>query len=92
MTKPQVVQQIEEIIGKELVLATTHPDVITGLMVVKKGIAKYAMEENELIGLNLVSLDLKEEQWNKIMELPSINNLKCLNLSDNNLVFAKNKL
>ena len=85
MTKPQVVQQIESIIGKELVLAPIYPDVITGVMVVKKGQAKYAMEGEQLIGLNLVGTDLKDSQWIKIEKEINTEALQALNLSSNKL-------
>jgi len=85
MDKPKIVKQIEEIIGKELVLAPIYPDVMTGVMIVKEGQVKYALEDNKLTGLNLANIALSDDQWKAIEKEIEPKHLKALNLNSNQL-------
>ena len=85
MTKPQIVKQIEAIIEMELTLAPLYPDVLTGVMVVKKDQAKYAMEGEYLVGLNLVRIGLVDGQLRDVFDIIDLQKLRGLNVSNNNL-------
>ena len=85
MQKLQVVKEIESIIGKELILAPPYPDVITGVMVVKKDQPKYAMEDGQLIGLNLAGIELIEGQLRDVFGIIDLQKIRGLNVSNNNL-------
>ena len=68
MENPLIVQKIENLLGIELHQAPIHPDKLTGVMVVKEGQAKYAMEGEDLIGLNLAGVGLTDDQWKDIVK------------------------
>ena len=86
--KPKIVEKIEEICGFKLNQAPDHPNLIGGLMALKKGYPKYALDENEnLMGLNLAATELDDNKWKDIEVLLNQQGvrLKALNLSDNSL-------
>lgn len=82
-----MVQEIENLLGIKLHLASEHPDKLSGVMVITKGQAKYAMEADKLIGLNLAGVDLTDKQWQTVLRLDSFETtyLQALHLGDNRL-------
>lgn len=86
MKKPNIIQQITTTLNNtQLQQAPTVPDLLTGLMVIKKGQAKYALAAGELVGLNLAGLGLTDAQWSDILKLVDTSKLTALNLSHNDL-------
>ena len=85
MDKPEIIIEIEKLLGAELHKAPEHPDQLTGVMIIKNGQAKYAIDGEHLIGLNLAGIGLADEQLEKVLEKIDTSKLKGLNLSSNNL-------
>jgi internalin A len=88
--KPEsIIQKIEEILGEghKLKAAPTCPTPLDGLMVIKANTPKYAIERDQLAGLNLAGMDLDDGKWKKIVELLEREGvrLQALNLSGNKL-------
>lgn len=91
MKKPEIVIAIEAVLGKTLAQSpSTHQlDPLRTLMAIQKTMPhKYLLdEEGQLIGLNLSSAELTDQQWHDIVGIlnqASIG-LHALNLSDNQL-------
>lgn len=88
--KPALIRAIEAQLGQkyELKLAPRHPNALDGLMAYKAHTPKYALDDQgKLIGLNLAGLDLRDKQWEGIVDLLEEEGvvLQALNLSDNKL-------
>jgi internalin A len=87
--KPEIIKQIEKLWGKDFELnpAPKQPTTLDGLMVIKTNTPKYAIEGDQLIGLNLAGMDLDDGKWKKIVELLEREGvrLQALNLSGNKL-------
>lgn len=88
--KPEnVIQQIEGIFENRFKLqpAPTRPTLLHGLMAIKAETAKHAIEDGQLIGLNLAGADIDDATWKKIVGVldKAGVRLKALNLSYNKL-------
>ena len=87
--KPAIIQQIEQLWGGSFQLhpAPIYPDALTGLIAFKTNCPKYALDGDQLVGLNLAATGLDDERWKKVvglLERESVR-LRALNLSDNKL-------
>lgn len=88
--KPPVIESIEKILGKNV---TLHPapardgDPLGGLMAYKKDQAKYLLDGDQLIGLNLAKTGLTDTQWQEIQQVKGFapGHIQALNLSENQL-------
>jgi len=83
--EPTIIETVEGIIGVKLHPAPEYPDKLTGLMVVKTGMPKFAMDGEVLVGLNLAGIELTDDKLNQILEKVDTSLLEGLNLSSNNL-------
>lgn len=85
---PELVQQIQSILQRELTLAPAREgDPLAHLMPVKDGCLLYSLDaEGRVVGLNLAQAKLSDAQWQQILDLPGLaEHLRGLNLSVNQL-------
>lgn len=84
-----IITEIEKILGKTLHLAPARgADVVSGVMPCSvREPFRYAVQDNQLVGLNLSGAKLTDAKWQKIRQLlgPGIAYLEALNLRDNKL-------
>lgn len=87
MEKPLIVKGIENILDIKLNEAPPFPDKLTGLMVIKNSQAKYAMDGEKLIGLNLARIGLTDIQWQTIEKIKGFEtkHLQALHLGNNRI-------
>ncbi|MEM6632805.1 MAG: COR domain-containing protein [Bacteroidota bacterium] len=86
--KPPVILAIQEIIGKELHAPPTNvEDPLGWARPYSRKKVKYAWKDEHLVVLNLGGIDLKDDQWKQILELPDLDlsKLETLNLFENKL-------
>lgn len=85
--KPLAIEKIETLLGRKYQFreAPAHPDMLTGLMVYKKGQSKYSVEDDALTGLNLAGLELTDEQWRAVTEVIEPEKIRALHLGKNQL-------
>lgn len=86
--KPFVIQEIEALLNITLSLAPDRGgNLLGGLMPFKRGMSKYAMNGEKLIGLNLANVGLTDEQLKALYRLTCFipGDLLALNVSDNEL-------
>ena len=87
----EIIKKIESIIGKELTKAPVRryddeDDHLSAVMPYKRKTAKYAVQVDKVIGLNLADTGLTDTQWREIAAIDGLaSNLQALNLSDNAL-------
>ena len=87
MKPDDIVKEIEGVLRGELHLAPVHPGLLDGLMAFRANTPKYALEDGQLIGLNLAETDLDDARWRAIVQLleQGAVSLRALNLSGNQL-------
>ncbi len=86
--KPDIIQQIEELLNITLHPAPSLPTPLDGLMAFKENHQKYLLDkQGQLIGLNLAATGLDDDHWKKIADLLEKDNvqLQALNLCENKL-------
>ena len=86
-TMPNHIQQIEAILNLKLQEAPDHQgNLQTSLMPFKENCPKYALEGEQIIGLNLAKTGLTDAKWQEILALPGLaEHLRALNLCENEL-------
>ncbi|MEM7656338.1 MAG: COR domain-containing protein [Bacteroidota bacterium] len=88
MNRISLIDQIEQLLGRELQPAPERPhDPLGGLMAYKTDTPKYLLQDDILIGLNLARCGLTDAQWHTITGWPDFTSarLRALNLSGNAL-------